>query len=139
MNIIRIGILTCSNTTRVLDCTLSPCLSDLYQHKGLFGRYKGNKIELGGIISCNGCPTILGAKIIIPKVKSLIHYNIKDIHLSYCMITVCPFIKKYIAIIKKEFPDINLVLGTHEAHQSDETFRCNISKMLIERKRNIIP
>jgi len=139
MEKIKIGILTCSNTTRILDCPLSPCLKDMYERKGLFEKYRNRDIELTGICSCNGCPTISGEEIILPKIESLLHYGATHIHLSYCLTTICPFKNKYIAAIRKNFKGINLIAGTHEPHQTDEQFRCDVMKMLKERRKTIIP
>ena len=139
MEKIKIGIITCSNTTRILDCPVSVCLKDMEERKGFFKEYKDKKIELVGISSCNGCPTVVGESVIIPKVESLVHYGADYIHLSYCMMVLCPFKNKYIKIIKKHFPKINLVPGTHKPHQTDDEFRCEIEKMLKNRRSTIIP
>ena len=136
---IKIGMLTCSNTTRVLDCPAGACLKDMYDRKGTFAKYLNNDIELVGISSCNGCPTIGGAKTILPKIETLIKYGANHIHLSYCMITLCPFVKKYIKVIKENSPKLNLIEGTHEPHQTDDKFRCDIAEMLQERRKTIIP
>lgn len=139
MEKIKLGILTCSNTTRVLDCPVGACLKDMYERKGAFNKYNNQDIELVGIISCNGCPTVIGASIILPKIESLIHYGMNHVHLSYCMLVLCPFVKKYIKVIKDNFPEINLILGTHEPHQTDDKFRCDVGAMLKERRKTIIP
>jgi predicted metal-binding protein len=139
MEKIKLGILTCSNTTKVLDCPVGACLKDMYERKGAFEEYKNQDIELVGIISCNGCPTVVGEAIILPKIESLIHYGATHVHLSYCMMVLCPFIRKYIKIIRDNFPKINLILGTHEPHQTDDKFRCDVGLMLEERRKTIIP
>ncbi|MCK4835045.1 MAG: CGGC domain-containing protein [Candidatus Aminicenantes bacterium] len=139
MEKIKLGILTCSNTTRILDCPVGACLKDMYERKGAFKEYNNQDIELVGIISCNGCPTIKGAATILPKIETLIHYGANHVHLSYCMLVLCPFVKKYIKVIKDNFPEINLILGTHEPHQTDDKFRCDVAAMLKERRKTIIP
>ncbi len=139
MEKIKLGILTCSNTTRILDCPVGACLKDMYERKGAFEEYKNQDVELVGIISCNGCPTITGEAIILPKIESLIHYGVTHIHLSYCMTVVCPFVRKYFKVIRNNFPETNVILGTHEAHQTDDKFRCDIGSMLKERRNTIIP
>jgi len=57
-------------------------------------------------------------------IKSFIHYGANAVHLSYCMLVLCPFVKKYTKVIKEEFPEIELVLGTHEPHQTNDEFKC---------------
>jgi hypothetical protein len=59
--------------------------------------------------------------------------------MSYCMLVLCPYIKKYAAAIRERFPDATLVLGTHEAHQTDQEFRSDIEAKLRERRKSIIP
>ena len=135
----RIGILTCSNTTRVLDCPASVCLEDMYSRKGAFSRYKGQNVELAGVISCNGCPTVKGEEVILPKVEALLHYGVDRVHLTYCLMVLCPFVKKYIKVIKAKFPSLDLIEGTHEPHQTDSQFRCGVVAMLKERRKTIIP
>ena len=139
MEKIKIGILTCSSTTKVLDCPLSACLKDMYGRKGAFSRYKGQGVELVGIISCNGCPTLGGEEIILPKIDALAHCGANRIHLTYCMIVLCPFVKKYIKVIKEKYQSLHLVEGTHEPHQTDDKFRCDVATMLKKRRRTIIP
>jgi predicted metal-binding protein len=135
----KLGILSCSNTTRVLDCPVSICLKDMHDRKGAFARYRGREIELVGMISCNGCPTVRGEDVILPKIEALFHYGADHIHLTYCMMALCPFVKKYIKVVKAKFPSIALIEGTHQPHQTDEQFRCGVAAMLKERKRTIIP
>lgn len=139
MSEIKIGILTCSNTTRILDCPVGACLKDMYDRQGAFAQYKNQEIELVGVISCNGCPTIAGEEIILPKIETMIYYGANAIHLSYCMTVLCPFIKKYVKVIKENYPQINLISGTHEPHQTDDKFRCDIATMLKNRNKTIIP
>lgn len=135
----RIGILTCSNTTRVLDCPVSACLKDLSDRKGSFTRYQGQDVELVGVISCNGCPTLKGEDIILPKIEALRHYGANWIHLTYCMMVICPFVRKYVKVIKAKFPSLDLIEGTHEHHQTDSEFRCGVAAMLEKRRRTLIP
>jgi len=139
MKKIKIGILTCSSTTKVLDCPGSACLKDMYDRKGAFAEYRDQDIELVGIISCNGCPTLGGEEIILPKIDALAHYGADRIHLTYCMMVLCPFVKKYIKVIKEKYQSLNLVEGTHESHQTDDKFRCDVAAMLKKRRRTIIP
>jgi predicted metal-binding protein len=136
---IKTGILTCSNTTRVLDCPLGACLKDLYERKGAFKEYGNKRIELVGINSCHGCPTVVGESSILSKIESLKHYGATHIHISYCVLVLCPFVKRYIKVIKDKFPDLNLIQGTHQPHQSREKFKCDIKNMLKDKRKTVIP
>ena len=53
--------------------------------------------------------------------------------------TLCPFAKKYIKVIKAKFPSLDIIEGTHEPHQADDRFRCGVAAMLKERRKTIIP
>ena len=54
MQKVKVGILTCSNTTQILDCPVSACIKDLNERKGAFADYTSNDVELIGVIS-SGC------------------------------------------------------------------------------------
>jgi predicted metal-binding protein len=55
----RIGIINCSNCTQDTNCASVVCLADMRKRKGLFEQYaKEDTLELIGIISCAGCPTL---------------------------------------------------------------------------------
>ncbi|UCE19269.1 MAG: CGGC domain-containing protein [Gemmatimonadota bacterium] len=139
MKTITLGMLTCSNTTRVLDCPVGACLKDMYERKGAFSEYKDQNIELVGINACNGCPTLAGSETILSKIESLIRYGADHIHLSYCMLILCPFVKKYTNIIRAKYPEIHLRAGTHEPHQTEDRFRCDVGALLKRRRKTLIP
>ena len=139
MKKITIGILTCSGTTRVLDCPVGACLKDMYERKGAFSEYKNRNIELVGMSTCHGCPTISGSETILSKIESFIHYGADHVHLSYCMLVLCPFVNTYINVIQAKYPEIRLIAGTHEPHQTNERFRCDIKTMLKQRRKTLIP
>ena len=136
----RTGILACANTTKILDCALSSCLRDLYDKKGEFARYKGLETELAGIISCPGCLGGLAPDAILAKTHSLIRYGADAIHLTYCLVVLCPYAEKYIAILKKAYPKVEIVPGTHKPHTSPEQTRDAVSRFLLQKLgQNIIP
>jgi len=89
-------------------------LSRYAKEKGFFEKYQEQEVVLVGIISCAGCPTIGAPEKILKRVKSLASLRADVIHLSYCMTAVCPFIHKYIKVIKEAFPKIEIVEGTHK-------------------------
>jgi len=136
----KIGIIACANTTRVLDCPLSPCLRDFYDRKGEFTRYKGQEVELAGIASCPGCLGGMAPEVLLSKANSLVHYGCQAIHLTYCMKVFCPYIKKYLKILKSKYPEVEIILGTHEPHDAVEKLRKTISEFLRQKVgTNFIP
>jgi predicted metal-binding protein len=116
----RIGIMTCSNCTQELNCASAVCLGDMRKKKGFFDRYKDQDVTLMGMISCAGCPTIYAPEKILKRVRALKEFKIDTLHLSYCMTAVCPFMKKYIGVIKKEYPEIEIIEGTHQPLEKSE-------------------
>jgi predicted metal-binding protein len=111
----RIGIITCSNCTQESNCASVVCLGDMRKRKGFFEMYpKDEPLDLVGIINCAGCPTIAAPEKILKRVRAVAEFNIEALHLSFCMTALCPFIHKYVDLIKEAFPGINLVMGTHK-------------------------
>jgi len=136
----KIGIIACANTTKILDCPLSPCLRDFYDRKGEFARYQGEDVELAGVISCPGCFGGLAPDAFLSKANSLVHYGAHVIHLTYCLKLFCPYVRKYLKILKKKYPTTEIILGTHEPHQPDKTLRDSISRLLMQKVgQNMIP
>ena len=126
----RIGILTCSNCTQDTNCAAVVCLGDMRKRKGFFERYKDEeKLDLIGIINCSGCPTLAAPEKILKRVKALAQYRLDALHLSYCMTALCPFLKKYQAVIAKAYPDLEIVSGTHIPKDKNQ-FRNDVKELL---------
>jgi predicted metal-binding protein len=129
----RIGILTCSNCTQEANCASVVCLGDLRKRRGFFGAYpKDEPLDLIGIINCAGCPTLAAPEKILKRVRAVAEFRLDALHLSFCMVNLCPFIKPYAALIKCEFPDINIVMGTHQPADRDG-FRRGVKELLCQR------
>jgi len=111
----RIGILTCSNCTEETNCAAVVCLADMRKRNGFFDRYgKDEPLDLIGMISCAGCPTVAAPEKILRKVQALAAFKIDALHFSFCMTALCPFLGKYAEVIRKVYPDMTLVEGTHK-------------------------
>ena len=110
----RIGIITCSNCTQDTNCAAVVCLGDMRKRRGFFERYQNDaKLDLIGIINCAGCPTLAAPEKILQRVGALAEYRLDALHLSYCMTALCPFLKKYQAVIAQAYPGLEIILGTH--------------------------
>jgi predicted metal-binding protein len=128
----RIGIITCSNCTQESNCASVVCLADMRKRRGLFEPYpKDEPLELIGIISCAGCPTIAAPEKILKRVRAVAAYHLEALHPSFCMVHLCPFVKIYSQLIKAAFPDINLVMGTHQPTDR-ERFRKGVKELLCQ-------
>ncbi len=111
---VRIGIITCSNTTQNVGCSAFKCLQDVNQNAGEFARHKENGgTVLAGIINCAGCPTAVAPEKLLNRIRSLTMLGLDAIHLSSCMMSLCPFRKKYAKLLEENFPEIEIVEGTH--------------------------
>ena len=111
----RIGIITCSNCTQDANCASVVCLGDMRKRRGFFERYPAEEpLDLIGIINCAGCPTVAAPKKILRKVRAVAEFKLDALHFSYCMTALCPFIAKYEKAIKEEYPNLEIVLGTHK-------------------------
>jgi len=132
----RIGILTCSNCTQELNCASAVCLGDMRKKKGFFDRYQDQEVMLMGMISCAGCPTSAAPEKILRRVRALIDFKIDALHLSYCITALCPFMKKYIEVIKKEYPEIEIIEGTHKPLEKS-VFGNAVKELICSRRRDM--
>ncbi len=128
----RIGILTCSNCTQETNCASVVCLADMRKRRGFFEQYPQDEpLDLIGIINCAGCPTLAAPEKILKKVRALTEFRLDALHLSFCLVTLCPFVKTYVKLIKREFPEINIVLGTHKP-MAREPFHRGVKELLCQ-------
>lgn len=135
----RIGILACSNATQDLGCSSASCLADLRKRRGTFADYPANeKLTLMGIINCPGCPTLTGPDKLIERIRALIDFKVDTIHFSYCMKALCPFKEKYKDALEQSFPNVRIVIGTHEDRITPEEFRCRVKNLFCQPRKTMI-
>jgi len=128
---IKVGLLNCGNATQDLNCAAIGCLKAINTRDSYFKYPEDEKIELAGIISCAGCPTIAAPQKILKRVRSLVEFNIDVLHFSFCIIHGCPFKKKYEKVIKAAYPDLKIVHGSHaDPEESVAKFKENMTEML---------
>lgn len=134
----RIGILTCSNATQDLGCASVVCLADLRKRRGTFSRYPADEeLILVGIINCPGCPTLTGPEKLLERIKGLTSFRLDAIHLTYCLKVLCPFKEKYIKALRVAYPELEIVLGTHEEHTAPEKYRDKVRKFFCRRSKTM--
>lgn len=107
----KIAIVQCKNLKEDLVCSSLLCFNAFNERSGEFSRYENPQIT--GIISCAGCPTIIGPDKFRQRIEALAKSGIEAIHLSSCMVGLCPYKDIYVKLIKEDFPDLEVVLGTH--------------------------
>lgn len=135
----RIGILTCSNATQDLGCSSASCLSDYRKRKGTFAEYPSNQpLDLVGIINCPGCPTLTGPDKLLQRVRALTEFRVDAIHFSYCMKALCPFKGKYQKALQEAFPNITIIMGTHQEHISPEEFRQRVKRLFCQPRKTMV-
>jgi len=135
----RIGILTCSNATQDLGCSSASCLSDYRKRKGTFAEYPANQpLDLVGIINCPGCPTLTGPDKLLQRVRALTEFRVDAIHFSYCMKALCPFKEKYQKALQEAFPNITIIIGTHQEHITPEEFRQRVKRLFCQPRKTMV-
>ncbi len=135
----RIGILTCANATQDLGCSSVSCLADLRKRKGAFADYPlDEKLTLTGIINCPGCPTLTGPDKLLQRIRALTEFGVDTIHFTYCIKALCPFKEKYKAALEEAFPNVRVIIGTHEEHLSPEEYRLRVKRLFCQTSRTMV-
>lgn len=135
----RIGILTCSNATQDLGCSSASCLSDFRKRKGAFSKYpEDEKLTLVGIINCPGCPTLTGPEKLLQRIRALTDFNVDAIHFAFCMKALCPFKEKYRRALEDAFPEVRIVIGTHEGHVTPDEYRERVRKLFCQSPKTMV-
>ena len=129
----KIGILGCDVTTREMNCVMIGCFGNLRSRQGSFQEYPQDEpLDLVGVIHCGGCPTAVGSDRIWQKVRALVDYGIDALHLTSCLVQICPFKDAFLETIHREYPDLKVVEGTHPFHDPEE-FRRGIRELASQR------
>ncbi len=116
----KVGIINCSNFDGDLNCCASCCLKAAKENSGFFEQYRETGgVEVVGILSCSGCPTLMAHDKIFRRVRSLTRAGAEAIHFSSCVNNICPFKNKYKSLINEKFPQIRVEFGTHAELISD--------------------
>ena len=135
----RIGILACSNATQDLGCSSVVCLADLRKRKGAFAAYPPDeKLTLVGIINCPGCPTLTGPDKLLQRIRGLTEFKVDVIHLAFCVKALCPFTEKYVKALAEAFPNVRVLVGTHEEKETPEEYRSRIKRLFGQRKKTMV-
>src|SRR5512139_3296574 len=129
----RIGILTCSNATQDLGCSSVSCLADLRKRRGTFAGHPASEpLDLVGIISCPGCPTLTGPDKLLGRIRGLTEFRVEVVHFANCVKALCPFKEQYRTALEREFPKIRIVVGTHREHITPDEFRRRVKKLFCQ-------
>jgi predicted metal-binding protein len=114
-------------------------LSDFRKRKGAFANYpQEEKLTLMGIISCPGCPTLVGPDKLLQRTRALTQFGVEVIHFSYCIKALCPFKDKYKEALEHAFPNIGFVVGTHEDHITPDEFRRRVKKLFCQPRKTMV-
>jgi predicted metal-binding protein len=135
----RIGILTCSNATQDLGCSSASCLADLRKRRGAFAAYPAAEpLDLVGIINCPGCPTLTGPDKLLQRIKALTEFRAGSIHFANCVKSLCPFKEKYRSAVESAFPDVTIVIGTHQEHITTDEFRSRVKRLFNQQRKTMV-
>ena len=129
----RIGVLTCSNATQDLGCSSASCLADFRKRRGSFADYPQDEpLDLVGIINCPGCPTVIGADKLLQRIRALTEFRVDVIHFTYCIKALCPFKEKYKKALEWGFPELKVVIGTHQEHITEDEYRKRVKNLFCQ-------
>jgi predicted metal-binding protein len=135
----RIGILTCSNATQDLGCASTVCLADFRRRRGAFSQYPADQpLDLVGIINCPGCPTLTGPDKLLHRIRALTGFRLDALHFTNCIEALCPFREKYAAALTEAFPDIKIVIGTHQQHITPLEFRGRVKRLFCQPRKTMV-
>jgi predicted metal-binding protein len=135
----RIGILTCSNATQDLGCSSVSCLADLRRRRGFFADYPNDEpLDLIGVISCPGCPTLTGPDKLLQRIRALTEFRVDTIHFTFCMKALYPFLEKYRKALEEAFPAVKTVIGTHEEKITPQEYRDKIKKLFCQDLKTMV-
>ena len=136
---IKVGILTCSNTNEHGKCAASACLQAVHATSDDFSCYKDQGgVQLVGLSRCSGCPTALAPERIQENVAPLVKMGAQAVHLSSCLFAVCPYKNKYKKAIEEAYPEVKVVMGTHTPPPEYlDLFKAAIKEILNQPKKTL--
>jgi predicted metal-binding protein len=109
---IKVGILICDRYRR---CAGGKCFRALKNREGAFSIYAGQKVELVGYSTCDGCP---GGNIEYAG-DEMAKNGVEAIHLATGLIVgypPCPYISTFKDFLEARY-DVKAVVGTHPIPQ----------------------
>ncbi len=136
----RVGILTCSYTADEIGCNAFSCFRDASGCGGQFAKHSDDDgAQVIGMIVCAGCPTAVGSSRIIERVRSLYEMGLDSLHIANCVVAVCPFKEEFIDTIKENFPNLDIVIGSHGPTNTEraERYKALSEKILSEQNRTL--
>ncbi len=68
----------------------------------------------------------------LAKGKALVDYGIDALHFTSCLVQLCPFKEAFLETIKRDYPDLTVVEGTHPFHDSN-AFKKGTKELLSQR------
>jgi predicted metal-binding protein len=105
----------------------------------MFSEYpEEEKLTLVGIINCPGCPTLVGADKLLQRIRALTEFRVDAIHFTYCIKSLCPFREKYKKALEDNFPNIKIIVGTHEEHITPEEFRERVKRLFCHPRKTMV-
>ena len=137
---VKIGLMNCTNVTQDMSCCASACLKDMNAGTGAFEQHKkGGGAQLVGIINCSGCPTLAAPDKFLGRVRALVEAGAEAIHLSSCVMLLCPYRDKYKTLLEKNFPETKIITGSHDAGPiTPEMFRGGVHDVLCQPRMSMM-
>ena len=135
----RIGILTCSNATQELGCSSVSCLDRFQEEeRDLLRLSRRWEIDAGGYYQLPRCPTFTGPDKLLQRIRALTDFRVDTIHFTYCMKELCSFKEKYKLTLEEAFPNIKIVVGTHEEHVTPQQYKEQVKKLFCQPRKTMV-
>ncbi len=87
-----------------------------------------------GILTCSNATQDLGCS----SASCLAEFRVDAIHFTYCMKVLCPFKGKYKAALEEAFPNIKIVIGTHQENITPEEYRERVKNLFNQPRKTMV-
>jgi hypothetical protein len=75
---------------------------------------------------------------LLQRIKGLTEFKVDVIHFTYCIKALCPFKEKYKKALLDAYPDIKIVIGTHQVMIEPEEYREKVRRLFSQEKKNMV-
>jgi len=84
------------------------------------------------------CPTFTGPDKLLQRIRALTDFRVDTIHFTYCMKELCSFKEKYKLTLEEAFPNIKIVVGTHEEHVTPQQYKEQVKKLFCQPRKTMV-
>jgi hypothetical protein len=81
---------------------------------------------------------LTGPDKLLQRIRALTEFRVEVIHFANCVKALCPFKEQYKKALNEAFPEITIVIGTHQEHITPEEFRKRVKKLFCQPRKNMV-